>query len=233
MAAPVVQNLNQILAELEPAFGASRNLYNQQIGMIPGQTQAAKQATEYAKTNSFRDIARSANTRGLDFWGIPIEEQGRYLGEKYLPSLANIESSAIKQQTDLQLALAELEKEKYTLGINRRSEQEKALREYESEQQRIALERERMNREDARARASQAAASRNPAKEFLNYIADQFKMAGGQGNQNITRQQQDRWAEAFFTTNKVEPQARQMYWDLFNNTYNRASNYWEDPRYRR
>ena len=238
MAAPVVQSLDQILAELEPAFGTTRNLYNQQISALPGAEQAAVQQLESAKNNSFRDIARSANTRGLDFWGTPIEEQQRYLGEKYLPGLTQVKANTQNQTTQLQLALAQLEREKYTTGLGRRGEQEKALQAFEAEQRRMAMERERMAAEDRRHQQSLAAQRASQpvdwGSKFDQYIAQKFAEAGGQGNRNITRQQQDKWAEDWFRMNGVVgANNRQGYWDRFNANYNRDNDATKDWRYKR
>lgn len=238
MAAPVVQDLATILAELEPAYAASRGLYNQQIGQLPQMEAAGLQQLEGAKTNAFRDIARSANTRGLDFWGVPIEEQATYLGENYLPGITNLKQNTLQSTNQLQLALAQLEQDKYKTGLGTRQQQQSALDAFlEAERARAheaQLQRERIAAENARAAAARAADTQiNPQKQFLDYIGKQFQTAGGQGNRNITRQQQDQWAEAFFNTYGVNQQNRQLYWDLFNQTYNRAANYWEDWRYRR
>jgi hypothetical protein len=238
MAAPKVQALSQILAELEPAYAASRGLYNTQMAQLPQFEAAGLQQLEGAKTNEFRDIARSANTRGLDFWGVPIEEQATYLGEHFLPGVTSLKQNTLQGMNQLQLALAGLESDKYKMGLQTRQGQQSALDQFlEAERARAheaQLQRERIAAENARAAAARAADTQiNPQKQFLDYIAAQFQKAGGQGNPNVTRQQQDQWAEAFFNTYGVNNQNRQLYWDLFNQTYNRAGNYWEDWRYRR
>lgn len=71
----------------------------------------------------------------------------------------------------------------------------------------------------------------DPAKSFLDYIAGQFKSAGGAGNNKITRQQQDAWANQFFTANKVSQANRAQYWNLFNQTYNRTADATKDWRF--
>lgn len=75
------------------------------------------------------------------------------------------------------------------------------------------------------------AASVDPAQEFLDYISNQFKGAGGAGNKNVSRQTQDAWANAFFDQNGVSKANRQGYWDLFNSTYNRSNDPTKDWRY--
>jgi len=75
------------------------------------------------------------------------------------------------------------------------------------------------------------AESVDPGAEFLDYIGNQFKGAGGAGNTKITRQAQDAWADAWFEQNGVSKNNRQGYWDLFNSTYNRSGDPTKDWRY--
>jgi uncharacterized membrane protein YgcG len=72
-------------------------------------------------------------------------------------------------------------------------------------------------------------ASVNPMNEFLSYIAGQFKATG----KNPSRQTQDAWANAWFTSKGISPAARQVYWDAYNKTYNRPANPYSDYLYSR
>jgi hypothetical protein len=78
---------------------------------------------------------------------------------------------------------------------------------------------------------SSSGAQVNPAQDFLNYIANQFKATGGQGNKKTSRQTQDAWANAWFAQNGVSKDNRQQYWNLFNKTYNRSDDPTKDWRY--
>lgn len=79
--------------------------------------------------------------------------------------------------------------------------------------------------------ASNSGKQVNPAQDFLNYIAGQFKATGGQGNSKTSRQTQDAWANAWFAQNGVSKDNRQQYWNLFNKTYNRSDDPTKDWRY--
>lgn len=127
---PQVQSLDQILASLEPAYAASRGLYNQQLSALPGQEAAATASLDVAKGNAFRDVNTNANSKGLAFSGIPAAEQTRYLGEKYLPAVAEVKSNTQKQQFTLQQALASLESDKYKTGLDTRTRQQSVLDQY-------------------------------------------------------------------------------------------------------
>lgn len=127
---PQVQSLDEILAQLDPAYAPSRGLYQQQQALLPGQLATAKQGLEVGKQNAFRDVNTNANSKGLAFSGIPAAEQSRYLGEKFLPAVAGVEGDYAKQNFTLSQALAGLESEKRLKGIDMRSGQQKTLDAY-------------------------------------------------------------------------------------------------------
>lgn len=232
MAAPVVQNLEQILADLEPAYAPSRALYNQQISFIPTQTKAARAGLDVAKANSFRDINTQANSKGLAFSGIPTAEQTRYTGERYLPALADLENTAQTQTFTLQQALAGLEKEKYTRGLDTRTEQQKILDAYlEAERERAfkaQLQREQIaaSRKASGGGGVRKGAASNEQTEFQNFIANKIRQAGG-NILSIGRRTQDDWANEYFRIKGIgSPADRQPYWDFYNTAYGRNP----DPR---
>jgi len=76
---------------------------------------------------------------------------------------------------------------------------------------------------------SPKSSSVNPKQDFLTYISQQFKAAG----KNPSRQTQDAWANAWFSSKKVSKNARQAYWDLFNKTYKRPGDPTKDWLYKR
>lgn len=128
---PTVQNLEEIIAQLEPGNAGVRNIYNTQLAAIPGQTQAMREGLEVGKQNEFRNIRRTANASGNAFSGVPVEEQMRYVGEKYMPSLAAAEGAAIQQQTELQKALAMLDLETRNRAFDTREGQLKSRQAFE------------------------------------------------------------------------------------------------------
>ncbi len=137
MAAPAVQSLEEIIASLDPAYSQQKNVYSQQIAALPGQEAGAILGLNTAKSNAFREVNRAANAKGLAFSGIPIEEQTRYLGEKYLPGLAEVKKSTQNQTFQLQQALAGLDTEQRLRAMETRSGQQKSLEGYlEAERQR-------------------------------------------------------------------------------------------------
>lgn len=178
MAAPKVQSLDKILAQLDPAYAPSRQLYNQQIGTLPGQEQQAVSGLDAAKQNSFRDINTGANSKGLAFSGIPEAEQARYLGEKYLPAVAGIKQNTQTQQFTLQQALASLASEQRLKGLDVRTGQQKTLDDYlESERQRQFTARQ--NALDRQATAANAAADRAASASDTTSLTLKKNKGGG------------------------------------------------------
>lgn len=175
MAAPKVQNLAQILAELEPAYAGQRKLFGQQQAAIPGKYAGARTGIEAAKTTGFRDIARGAQARGLAFSGIPIAEQSQYLAEKYLPGMQNLEAQQGSEVLQLQMALAELDKDKRLRGVSARGEQQTALQRWQEAErarafqaQQAQLDRAQRERLEAANRAASAASRASEAPPTLS-----------------------------------------------------------------
>lgn len=176
MAAPVVQSLEEILAGLEPAYAGVRQNVQAQQALIPQKFAGQRQAAEVAKTNTFRDI-RTGAARGGNIWsGMPIEEQTRYLGEKYLPSLTNLSMQENTENLSLAGILAQLEQEKRLKGIDTRGTQQRSYDEYQQQQERI-----RQEQEFARWQLQQQQAhDRNMAA-----IKNRYDTSGGRGGTDI------------------------------------------------
>ena len=100
--------LEQILQELDSVYNPQKDVYNSQLNALPGQEQAELGGLEAAKTDSFNQIVQGANRRGVAFGGIPLGEQASYLGQQYLPAVANLKGKFQGQRSDLALRLAEL-----------------------------------------------------------------------------------------------------------------------------
>lgn len=166
---PQVQDLAAIIAELDPAYAPQRQLFQQQQGLLPGQQAAAIGGLDAAKGNAFRDINTNANSRGMAFGGIPIAEQTRYVGEKYLPARAGVESDFQKQGFQLSQALAQLSGDQRIKALDRRSEQQKILDSY------LEAERERQFRAAEAEKNRQAEMRMSSAKQSAGGVDLQIK----------------------------------------------------------
>lgn len=112
----MARSTDQILRELDAFFAPSRKVINQQRKQIDPQINTQLAALDTQKENAFRDITRQANRRGVVFGGLPIEEQARYVGERFLPARAEVRGKGQEARNTLAAALADLEKEKGLLA---------------------------------------------------------------------------------------------------------------------
>lgn len=132
--------LDQIMAELESVYSPQKDVYNQKLSALPGQQQAELGGLEAAKTDSFNQITQGANRRGVAFGGIPLAEQASYLGQSYLPAVANLKGKFAGLKSDLSLRLAELaaKQRQDAYGIRDYELQEDARREAAAQAARAA-----------------------------------------------------------------------------------------------
>lgn len=129
-------------------------------------------------------------------------------------------------------ALASDQTDKYTrlknqYDISKAAEDTKASQALE--QQKLAETVRQANMPSKSGGGGGSTATVNPAQDFLDYIASQFKASG----KNPSRQTQDAWANAWFNQNKVSTANRNGYWNLFNTTYKRTSDPTKDYLYQR
>lgn len=78
---------------LQGQYQPQQQQVQSQIDALPGQQQAQMSALDQAKVNAFKDITNQANSRGVIFSGVPIDQQATYTGTKYLPAVANLQTS--------------------------------------------------------------------------------------------------------------------------------------------
>lgn len=109
--APKVQTLAQAMADLNPAFAASKKIVNQQISGLGAKFDAQRAGINAARGQGFRDINNQATGRGGSFSGVPVDEQSTYLSTKYLPGMMEADFQQNDQTLTLQGRLAESDKE--------------------------------------------------------------------------------------------------------------------------
>jgi len=98
----VARSIDQITAELNSAYQPQIDVVNKQMAELPAYYQAQQGGLDTAKTNAFGDITNMASSRGMSYSGMPIAEQSRYVGEKYLPAMAQLKQQQTQQQYGLQ-----------------------------------------------------------------------------------------------------------------------------------
>lgn len=96
----VDETYNQLNATYDPL----RVVNDQQQAAASANYNTQTTALDQAKVNAFKDITSQANSRGVLFSGVPIDQQATYLGTKYLPARANLETSLNNTLTSLKAA---------------------------------------------------------------------------------------------------------------------------------
>ncbi len=163
MAAPQVQTLAQAMADLNPAYAASKDVVNQQISGLGAKYDAQRAGITAEKGQGFNAINNQATGRGASFSGIPIDEQATYLSTKFLPGM----QAANRQQNEDDLALkgtlAGIDKEQRLGAQGRVDSQQSALNSWNMQQESLAAQaREaQLNRNF---QAGQAALNRQPSQ---------------------------------------------------------------------
>lgn len=160
----MAQQLQDILAQLDPVYNPQKAIVNQQIAALPGEQQAARQGLDQAKTNAFGDIVNGANSRGMTYSGMPIAEQSKYLGTTYLPAVANLDNTYTNKGFQLQQSLAGLQADQMKQAQGTRDYQLKAEQDAQARVEAARLQAQ------AHVQAAQATASSrrqpNPAQGF-------------------------------------------------------------------
>lgn len=144
--------LSDILTELDSTYNPQRTraneVYTKGLEPLSGMESADLSGLEAAKRDSFEQINTGANRRGMFFSGIPLAEQAKYVGENYLPSVANLKGRYAGLRGNLYQTLSQ------TLG-NLDLEQQKYARDIRDREIAQDLERERIAAEE-RSRAAAA-----------------------------------------------------------------------------
>lgn len=88
--------LADIMTELNSVYNPQRtrqqDMYSQGMAAVDPMQSADLAGLEAAKKDSFNQIETGANRRGMFFSGIPLAEQAKYVGQNYLPSVANLQN---------------------------------------------------------------------------------------------------------------------------------------------
>lgn len=136
----MAQSIEQIVAELENAYKPQVDLIQKQLAELPAYYQAQEQGLNVAKDNAFRDITGQANQRGVLYSGMPIQEQTRYTGERYLPAMAGLKRQQSEQTTGYQSQINDVRSRQYQQAQSIRQNQLQNELQAQIERERIAAQ---------------------------------------------------------------------------------------------
>lgn len=158
-AAPQVQTLAQVMADLDPAYSGQQTLLESQRSGLGAKYDAQRAGITAAKGQGFSDINNSATGRGMSFSGIPLDEQATYLSTKYLPGMQAADASQNQEDVGLQQEEAKLKTDQTTQAMGVISNQQSALNAWNLQQAQLEASA-RENALNRAADASNAAANR-------------------------------------------------------------------------
>lgn len=158
--APQVQTIAQAMADLDPAYSASRNAIGQQQANIPIKYDAQRSGIRAERGQAFNTINAQARGRGVAFGGIPLDEQATYLSTKYLPGLQQADFQQNEENLALTKELAGIDKELRLGAVGRVDKQTSDLNSWNQMLATQKFQQEEAERDRA-FRASQSALDRS------------------------------------------------------------------------
>lgn len=134
----MAQSLDQIIAELDASYNPSRQSINDRINGLQPAQDADLAGLEVQKQNAFGDITNGARARGMGFSGIPLAEQGKYVGGTFLPAVAKVKQSYQEGRNSLVDALNNMNIDQRKTAMSIRETQQD--RDFQAEQARLQRE---------------------------------------------------------------------------------------------
>jgi hypothetical protein len=166
MAAPVVQTLPELMAELSQANAPVLAVNAQRKAGLADKYAGQRAGLDAAKVQGFNQINDQATGRGASFSGIPIDEQATYLSTKYLPGMQDINAQQNNEGLTLDEQAAQTQRDIATGAITRRDQQVTSLNSWNNQQDQNAFsasEAEKARQFDA-AQAAQTRAATQAAQ---------------------------------------------------------------------
>lgn len=197
--APQVQTLAQAIADLNPAYAASKDVVNQQISGLGAKYDGQRAGINAARGQGFNAINNQATGRGASFSGIPIDEQATYLSTKYLPGMMDANRQENEDGLALKGTLAGIDKEMRVGAQGRVDQQQSALNSWNMQQESLAATA-RENELNRKASAAEAAANRS-------FQAGQAASARQSSQVNVYDDVEAMMQKAMGTDRKVSPAA--------------------------
>lgn len=181
---------NSLAGQYQP----QTDLVNSQIADLPRQQQAVQDSLDQAKVNAFKDITSSANSKGVLFSGVPIDQQSTYVGTKYLPAVAQNKTSFQNTKNTLLGQINTLMSSRQRQAQDSVSAYQKAQQDNAYKQAQLALGYARLGISQQRANQGKAAA---PLSEQQIVGAIRQGLTGVQGRDKYVSPQD--FAQAYHT----------------------------------
>lgn len=185
--------MTQLDQYYKPQVDAAQNQLNQ----LPAYQAAQQAGLDQAKTNAFGDITAGANAKGVLYSGIPIGEQAKYVGEKYLPAVAGLKQNIADKTFNLQDSIAKIRQSQAQQAYSTRQSQLQ-------QEQSYALAQQKLNNQQqvAASRVSSAAPKAPSQQSIAGQIRSGLNTVRGRDGyvapQDYAKAYQD-WVQSGFT----------------------------------
>ena len=215
--APKVQTLAQAMAELNPAYSASKNVINQRISGLGAKYDAQRAGINAERGQGFAAINNQATGRGGSFSGIPIDEQATYLSTKYLPGMQMADFQQNQEGLTYKGQLADIDKEVRTTAIGRVDKQKSDLNSWNSAraaEQAAAREAEKSRQFQAKQAAAQRNFQASQAAKERAFTASQNTMsrAAKAASNAASTPSADSLITSFLASNSVKGKVSPSVW---------------------
>lgn len=146
-------NYQSVYDSLAGQYQPQTDLINSQIADLPRQQQAVQSSLDQAKVNAFKDITNSANSKGVLFSGVPIDQQSTYVGTKYLPAVAQNQTAFLNTKNTLLGQINSIQSQRQRQAQDSVSAYQKAQQDNAYKQAQLDLGYARLNSSNANAAA--------------------------------------------------------------------------------
>ena len=204
MAAPVVQNLQDIIAQIQAAYKPQQDFLDTQVASNEASGTVQNQAIEAQKGQAFGQIEQGAQNKGMYFSGFSPDQQAKYTAATYLPALAKVQEAIASARGQLLGKKAEITSQGNTQGLQVQQSQQSAYNEWQREQERMAFEAAQAEKNrQAQAAAARASAARSGGGAAAKPTTSQFLVQAFSGY--------DPKAKSFFTEREIIPALQANY----------------------
>jgi hypothetical protein len=205
----LARELDDIVKELDAGYAPERQLINDAIARVPGETDTevnalgAQEADYYDNT-----IMADARRRGIGFSGIPTGERARYGATQFLPAVARARSAGADRKLTLSQALIDSQRTQREKAMGLRQtelDRDEATRQFNeqlaaNERERAASRASSFNPSFATPTATPTQATATKSNSLQSYLSSRYA-----SSPNVSRTTQDNWVREWARQNGINP----------------------------
>lgn len=140
MAAPAVQDLNDLINQYKTTLAPQQAIIDQSIAANDASGQQQVQGLDAQKTTAFKGITQAANDRGGYFSGFSPNEEATYTAGTYLPALASLQGTIASTRASLLGKKADLDTTASQSALSTQQQQQSQLQTWQNQQDALAVQ---------------------------------------------------------------------------------------------